>query len=111
MRSCRALESGPSTEQTKAGSADGSGARAIGSNRAICISCQNTEIDQYLQAPDRFHGRTELYCLLRCRSCSLVWLENPPSPSEMERHYGPDYDRAVANAGKDPTRWRARCGL
>jgi 2-polyprenyl-3-methyl-5-hydroxy-6-metoxy-1,4-benzoquinol methylase len=63
-----------------------------------------------LQAPDRFHGRAELYTLLQCPSCSLVWLDDPPSPEEMGRHYGADYDRAISSAGEATIeRWRGRC--
>jgi SAM-dependent methyltransferase len=74
-----------------------------------CIACEESDIEEYLQAPDRYHGRSEVYRLIRCRSCSLVWLEDPPPPPEMGRHYGPDYDRAVALAGRDPRRWTRRC--
>lgn len=82
-----------------------------GAGRAVCIVCGNSETEVCLQAPDRYHGRTDPYRLLRCRSCSLVWLDNPPAPSEMGMHYGPDYDRSVATAGKDPRRWRERCDV
>lgn len=61
-----------------------------------------------LRAPDRFHGRPPLYQLVRCESCSLVWLDRPPSPDEMGQHYGLDYDRSVALAGDSPKRWRGR---
>jgi 2-polyprenyl-3-methyl-5-hydroxy-6-metoxy-1,4-benzoquinol methylase len=76
-----------------------------------CIACNGCDIEEYLQAPDRYHGRSELYRLVRCRSCSLVWLQDPPSPAEMGQHYGPDYDRAVALAGRDPRRWSRRCEI
>jgi SAM-dependent methyltransferase len=62
-----------------------------------------------LRAPDRFHGATEIYRLVRCSSCSLVWLDNPPKPQEMYRHYGHDYDLKIAEAGeKSPQRWQDR---
>jgi 2-polyprenyl-3-methyl-5-hydroxy-6-metoxy-1,4-benzoquinol methylase len=63
-----------------------------------------------LRAPDRFHGRTDLYTLLRCPSCSLVWLDSPPSPGEMGQHYGADYDRSISSTGEATAeRWRGRC--
>jgi 2-polyprenyl-3-methyl-5-hydroxy-6-metoxy-1,4-benzoquinol methylase len=63
-----------------------------------------------LRGPDRFHGRTELYTLLRCPNCSLVWIDSPPPPAEMGRHYGPDYDRSISSTGEATLeRWRGRC--
>jgi SAM-dependent methyltransferase len=73
-----------------------------------CPACGHEGAVNWLQAPDRFHGRQQLYQLMRCRACSLVWLGNPPSPEEMGYHYGPDYDRAIAGAGEDPNHWRGR---
>ncbi len=74
-----------------------------------CIVCGHEGAEDLLQAPDRFHGATELYRLLRCPECSLVWLDNPPKPEDMGRHYGQDYDRKIAAAGEtSPGRWRDR---
>jgi SAM-dependent methyltransferase len=73
-----------------------------------CPLCGEIGTNKFLQAPDRFHGGSELYELLKCPSCSLVWLANPPAPVEMGRHYGEDYDRSVAGAGEDPNHWSDR---
>jgi 2-polyprenyl-3-methyl-5-hydroxy-6-metoxy-1,4-benzoquinol methylase len=73
-----------------------------------CIVCGSKQTVPFLAAPDRFHGRSRLYQLVRCPSCSLVWLDNPPLPQEMSEHYGPDYDRSVSAAGDSPERWRGR---
>jgi 2-polyprenyl-3-methyl-5-hydroxy-6-metoxy-1,4-benzoquinol methylase len=74
-----------------------------------CVVCGNKQVLRELAAPDRFHGRTQLYQLVRCPSCSLVWLENPPRPDEMDQHYGQDYDRKIAAAGESsPGRWWER---
>lgn len=78
------------------------------STSTVCGSCGSTGVDELLQAPDRFHGRQDQYELVRCRSCSLVWLNHPPSPAEMGEHYGADYDRAIATAGSDPNHWTER---
>lgn len=75
----------------------------------LCPTCGCDGAEDLLQAPDRFHGRTELYRLVRCPACSLVWLQDPPPPAEMSNHYGPDYDRAIARGGADPDHWRERC--
>jgi SAM-dependent methyltransferase len=40
--------------------------------------------------------------------CSVVWLLDPPAPSEMGQHYGEDYDRAIARAGQNPRFWAGR---
>lgn len=73
-----------------------------------CPACGCDASEEFLQAPDRFHGNQEFYSLVRCPHCALVWLDNPPLPSEMSRHYGPDYDRSVAAAGEDPDHWKER---
>lgn len=73
-----------------------------------CSGCGELRAVPILYAPDRFHGGKEVYCLVRCTSCSLVWLDNAPSPGEMDVHYGPDYDRWVAAAGDSPERWSGR---
>jgi 2-polyprenyl-3-methyl-5-hydroxy-6-metoxy-1,4-benzoquinol methylase len=74
----------------------------------LCPTCGCDGAEDLLQAPDRFHGRTELYRLVRCPACSLVWLQDPPAPAEIGVHYGLDYDRAIARGGADPDHWRER---
>lgn len=73
-----------------------------------CPACGCDDALNFLRAPDRFHGRTILYQLKRCPSCSLIWLADPPAPDQMGAHYGEDYDRSVSAAGEDPGRWRDR---
>jgi SAM-dependent methyltransferase len=73
-----------------------------------CMGCNGDSSEELLRAPDRFHGRQDYYQLMRCPSCSLVWLKDPPSPERMGEHYGPDYDRSVAAAGDSPARWSGR---
>jgi SAM-dependent methyltransferase len=77
-------------------------------SESCCVACGHKGAMKFLQAPDRYHGRTQVYQLLRCPNCSLVWLADRPSPVEMGQHYGPDYDRSVSAAGKDMQRWRDR---
>src|SRR6266481_4776389 len=78
----------------------------IAPTATACPSCGQGGATKFLQAPDRYHGRHDLYQLLRCPSCSLVWLDNPPRPNEMGVHYGGDYDRSVSAAGEDLGRWQ-----
>ena len=61
---------------------------------------------RWLTGRDRFHGRRKQYQLLRCTSCSIVWLDDPPSKSEMSMHYGSDYDRTIST--KAPEHWFGR---
>jgi O-antigen/teichoic acid export membrane protein/glycosyltransferase involved in cell wall biosynthesis/SAM-dependent methyltransferase len=91
-----------------ASSATPAPAEAEGKHPPACPVCGHGEGQHLLSAPDRFHGRTEIYELLRCSLCSLVWLKDPPQPADMGQHYGEDYDRAVAAAGHDPDHWRER---
>ena len=73
-----------------------------------CPVCAAQNPLNWMTAPDRFHGRTKQYQLLRCVSCSLVWLDDPPSKSEMGMHYGLDYDRTISTAAKAPDHWFGR---
>jgi SAM-dependent methyltransferase len=66
----------------------------------LCPVCGEAGQIGFLQAPDRFHGKKEMYSLVRCGTCSLVWLENPPTPETMAKHYGDDYDTAISVVGQ-----------
>src|SRR5580704_15957628 len=79
--------------------------RSVGT---VCPTCGGDQWDGGVQAPDRFHARPQLYRLERCRSCSLVRLQNPPSHDEMGQHYGVDYDKTIGRTGDDPGHWRDR---
>ena len=81
------------------------------STATFCPTCGQSEIVVCLRAPDRFHGRKDLYELVRCLSCDLVWLKDAPPPREMGAHYGTDYDRAIAAGGADPNHWTERRDL
>ncbi len=73
-----------------------------------CPLCGDARVQQWLQAPDRFHGRRDYYSLVRCSGCSLVWLSNAPRADEMHRHYTASYDRLISAAGEtSPHRWRS----
>jgi len=64
---------------------------------------------EWLQGPDRFHGRHEEYTLLRCPACSVVWLSHPPQPAEMNLHYTDAYHKLISAAGETSTvRWKDR---
>jgi len=82
---------------------------ALVTNGERCPVCGQVGAREWLQAPDRLHGRQEKYTLLRCPGCSLVWLSQPPAPEEMHRHYTDAYDRLISSAGEDsPDRWGFR---
>lgn len=70
-----------------------------------CPLCKGVGLAELLLAPDRYHKRSEQYHLQRCKTCSCVWLSDPPQPEEMAFHYGPDYYRGIATAGEAPKRW------
>lgn len=73
-----------------------------------CPLCEGMAFSDFLTAPDRFHLRLEQYHLRRCRTCSCIWLSNPPAPEEMAFHYGPDYYKSIASAGETSAarRWK-----
>jgi 2-polyprenyl-3-methyl-5-hydroxy-6-metoxy-1,4-benzoquinol methylase len=70
--------------------------------KKVCPACGRDDTQEFLVAPDRFEGRTADYRLLCCPACALVWLENPPKPSEMGQHYTADYDKKIAAGGEMP---------
>ena len=75
----------------------------------VCPVCGQGGAQLWLQGPDRFHGRHEKYTLVRCPGCALVWLSDPPPPSEMYRHYTEAYDKLISASGQNsPHRWQAR---
>jgi len=77
----------------------------------VCPVCGQAGAQEWLRGPDRLHGRRETYTLVRCLACSLVWLSNPPVPSEMHLHYTDAYHKLISAGGENsPTRWRARKG-
>ena len=60
----------------------------------------------WMQVPDRSHRGTDGHDLLRCSSCSHVWLGNRPTPEEMSFYYGEGYHQAVGSTGEmSPKRW------
>lgn len=75
---------------------------------AVCPACGAAGGREWLQAPDRLHGRRRQYTLLRCQSCSLVWLCSPPKPEEMHQHYTSAYHKMISGAGENPARWGFR---
>jgi SAM-dependent methyltransferase len=78
-------------------------------NPEACPVCGKMVAREFLQGPDRFHGRKERYTLVRCSGCSLVWLSHPPTPAEMHLHYTDAYDRLISASGQNaPHRWRER---
>lgn len=75
----------------------------------LCPICSHSGATLWLRAPDRFHGRRVQYTLLRCPSCSLVWLSHPPQPESMRQHYTEAYDRLISKSGQNsPSRWADR---
>ena len=66
-----------------------------------CPVCGQASAQEWLRAPDRFHGRQETYVLMRCPTCSLVWLSCPPKPSEMHLHYTDEYHKLISAAGDE----------
>lgn len=78
-----------------------------------CPICGSGKVLDLLVASDRFHLRKEMYRLVRCQSCSGVWLASPPKPEEMGRHYTEDYHNAIVAAGEGSaaSRWKDQVKL
>ena len=75
----------------------------------LCPICVQADPKLWLQAPDRLHGRREIYTIVRCPNCSLAWLSHPPKPVEMHQHYTEAYDELISAAGENsPGRWGFR---
>lgn len=91
-------------------SAEGGRVAASPSNGPeLCPVCGQAGAQEWLRAPDRFHGRQQRYALVRCPACSLVWLSHPPGPNEMDPHYTDAYHRLISAAGENSqARWGFR---
>jgi SAM-dependent methyltransferase len=78
-----------------------------------CPTCTGEQMRTLLESSDRYHGRKQIYRLLRCASCSAVWLDSPPNPEEMGQHYTADYHRAIVAAGEGAavSRWKDQVKL
>jgi SAM-dependent methyltransferase len=81
---------------------------AMPEDSSKCPLCSGGQIVHFMTAPDRFHWRREQYNLMRCSTCSYVWLAGPPKPEEMGIHYSEDYHRAIMAGGENsaPSRWQ-----
>ena len=79
-----------------------------GQQPGTCLICGGDRLTELLVAPDRFHLRKQRYRLVRCESCSGVWLASPPQPEEMGDHYTDDYHNAIVMAGEGSaaSRWK-----
>jgi len=64
-----------------------------------CPICGHAGAEEFLNAPDRFNRRPEVYRLLRCGTCSLIWLADPPDLDAMAQHYGTNYDKLISGNG------------
>jgi SAM-dependent methyltransferase len=68
-----------------------------------CPVCGGTDSSFWLQAPDRFHLRNEMWRLWRCSACGLAWLNNPPALEQMAEHYGSEYHASITTATEGAT--------
>jgi len=73
-----------------------------------CPICGCEWLFDLLVASDRFHLRKQMYRLVRCQSCTCVWLASPPKAEEMGRHYTEDYHKAIVIGGEGAAtnRWK-----
>jgi SAM-dependent methyltransferase len=78
----------------------------------LCPCCNEQNVTDWMEVPDRFQNGTGAYELLHCASCQHVWLGNAPTPDEMSYFYGPQYHRAVGGTGEISTaRWKRQLGV
>ena len=81
----------------------------IASDPIQCPLCGSQPERFFRVGPDRLHLRKELYEMVRCVECTLVWVNNPPAPEKMPYHYGSDYHRGITSTCvSSPSRWRRR---
>jgi SAM-dependent methyltransferase len=78
-----------------------------------CPVCGSEQTIEWLRAPDRFHKRKQLFQLVRCASCSVVWLDNAPRADEMAYHYGDEYHQVISDVGEAEVlrRWQKQRSL
>lgn len=90
-----------------AGQSKGAGSESFSTEP--CPVCGQAGAREWLRAPDRFHGRQDIYTLVRCPHCSLAWLCDPPKPEQMHLHYTDAYHKLISAGGENsPARWGFR---
>ena len=57
-----------------------------------CNLCGSNQAALYYEGRDRQLGGTERFRLVRCRQCSLIYLNPRPSRDEIGRYYPDDYE-------------------
>lgn len=56
-----------------------------------CDLCGADDAALFMEERDRFFNRGEIFTLVRCRQCGLVYLNPRPTPEEMARYYPDEY--------------------
>jgi SAM-dependent methyltransferase len=65
----------------------------------VCNLCGHDDADPYRQGRDWQLGGSEVWDLVRCRGCGLIYLDPRPEPGAMDRYYPPDYEPFVRSPG------------
>lgn len=98
-----------STSEVESTAHDNRNAGRTQGGAETCPACDAAGAKPLLRVPDRLHGRQEQYTLVRCPSCSLVWLSHPPKPEDMHLHYTDAYHNLISAGGQNsPQRWEFR---
>ncbi len=56
-----------------------------------CDLCGGTNLTEIDRVPDRYPGAHEMFSLVRCSQCSLVFVNPRPAKAEIGKYYGNEY--------------------
>ncbi|MBI3967946.1 MAG: class I SAM-dependent methyltransferase [Chloroflexi bacterium] len=59
---------------------------------AACVLCGHDDADLVYEAPDRLHGSPGRFRLVRCRTCTLLYLNPRPTRAAIGAYYPADYE-------------------
>ena len=79
-----------------------------------CNNCGVDDADLLFEGRDRLHGQGGTFSLVRCRRCSLIYLNPRPTREEMSRYYPHEYEpfgRAIEDEPSALKRWLLKYGI
>jgi 2-polyprenyl-3-methyl-5-hydroxy-6-metoxy-1,4-benzoquinol methylase len=70
-----------------------------------CPCCGENSFTLWMRVSERSHNHRD-FELLRCSTCSHIWLGNPPTPEQLSFYYSTEYHQALQQSGDhDTKRW------
>ena len=66
-----------------------------------CILCGKNDTDLVFKVKDRHFFTVEIFNIVRCKNCGLVYLKSRPDREELKKYYPIEYFSGPAQKEKD----------